>query len=73
MRWVYEQGVSVLVKSFNEDRIKQNFEIFDWTLSPEESQKIEQISQQKGYPGLEFISETGPYKTVEEFWDENIC
>ncbi|KAL7260165.1 hypothetical protein ACSBR1_005936 [Camellia fascicularis] len=72
LRWVYEQGVSVLVKSFNKERMKENLDIFDWALSPEESKKIDQISQQKGCPGLEFTSDQGPYKSVEELWDEKI-
>ncbi|XP_028086667.1 non-functional NADPH-dependent codeinone reductase 2-like isoform X1 [Camellia sinensis] len=72
LRWVYEQGVSVLVKSFNKERIKENLDIFDWMLSPEESQKIDRIPQQRGYLGLQFISDQGPYKSVEEFWDEEI-
>ncbi|CAL5339100.1 unnamed protein product [Camellia sinensis] len=72
LRWVYEQGVSVLVKSFNKERIKENLDIFDWMLSPEESQKIDRIPQQRGCLGLQFISDQGPYKSVEEFWDEEI-
>ncbi|XP_028125134.1 probable NAD(P)H-dependent oxidoreductase 1 [Camellia sinensis] len=72
LRWVYEQGVSVLVKSFNKERMEENLDIFDWTLSPEESKKINQIPQQKGCPGLEFTSDQGPYKYVEELWDEKI-
>ncbi|THF97148.1 hypothetical protein TEA_025552 [Camellia sinensis var. sinensis] len=72
LRWVYEQGVSVLVKSFNKERMKENLDIFDWTLCPEESKKIDQIPQQKGCPGLEFTSDQGPYKSVEELWDEKI-
>ncbi|THG06462.1 hypothetical protein TEA_029106 [Camellia sinensis var. sinensis] len=72
LRWVYEQGVSVLVKSFNKERMKENLDIFDWTLSPEESKKIDQIPQQKGCPGLEFTSDQGLYKSVEELWDGKI-
>ncbi|CAK9140246.1 unnamed protein product [Ilex paraguariensis] len=72
LRWVYEQGVSVLVKSFNEDRMKENLEVFNWALSPQESQRIQQISQHKMFPGLGFLYETGPYKSVEELWDETI-
>ncbi|KAK9277677.1 hypothetical protein L1049_007224 [Liquidambar formosana] len=72
LRWVYEQGVSLLVKSFNKERMKENLGIFDWTLSPEESQKISQIQQHRGYLGLEFVSEDGPYKSAEEFWDMEI-
>ncbi|KAF8398865.1 hypothetical protein HHK36_014729 [Tetracentron sinense] len=72
LRWVYEQGVSVLVKSFNKDRIKENLEIFDWTLSQEELQKIDLIPQHKGFPALELISDEGPYKSLEELWDGEI-
>ncbi|XP_058228055.1 non-functional NADPH-dependent codeinone reductase 2-like [Rhododendron vialii] len=72
LRWVYEQGVSALVKSFNKERMRQNLEILGWTLNPEESQKINQIPQQKGCRGLEFVSDGGPYKSVEDLWDEPI-
>ncbi|KAH7849290.1 hypothetical protein Vadar_015760 [Vaccinium darrowii] len=72
LRWVYEQGVSVLVKSFNEERIRENLNIFGWMLSPEESEKINQIPQRKGYRGIEFLSDGGPFKTVEDLWDEEI-
>ncbi|KAE8036943.1 hypothetical protein FH972_009574 [Carpinus fangiana] len=72
LRWVYEQGVSVLVKSFNKERMKENLDIFDWKLSPEDSQKISQIPQRKGFPGIEFIFDEGPYKSLSELWDGEI-
>ena len=50
--------------------MEENLDIFDWTLSPEESKKIDQIPQQKGRPGLEFTCDQGPYTSVEELWDE---
>lgn len=72
LRWVHEQGVSVLVKSFNKERIKQNLDIFDWKLSQEDLKRISQIPQQRAYVAAEFVSEKGPYKSVEEFWDGEI-
>ncbi|KAF3432037.1 hypothetical protein FNV43_RR26776 [Rhamnella rubrinervis] len=72
LRWVYEQGVSVVVKTFNKERMKENIDIFDWELSEEERHKISQLPQHKGYPGLEFIWDQGPYKAVEELWDDHI-
>ena len=72
VRWVYEQGVSVVVKSFNKERMKENIDIFDWELSEEERHKISQLPQRKGFPGLEFIWDQGPYKFVEELWDDHI-
>ncbi|XP_030447944.1 non-functional NADPH-dependent codeinone reductase 2-like [Syzygium oleosum] len=72
LRWAYEQGVSVVVKSFNIERMKENLGIFDWSLNPDELNKISQIPQKKGFPGVQFISPNGPYKSVEELWDEGI-
>ncbi|KAH7848967.1 hypothetical protein Vadar_010980 [Vaccinium darrowii] len=72
LRWVHEQGVSVLVKSYNKERMKKNLDIFDWKLSPEESQKIDQIPQRKGFRALGFVSDDGPFKSLEDMWDEEI-
>ncbi|KAK1387157.1 non-functional NADPH-dependent codeinone reductase 2-like [Heracleum sosnowskyi] len=72
LRWAYEQGVSVLVKSFNKERMIENMDIFDWDLSPEELEKINQIPQEKGNPALFFTSDKGPFKSADDFWDENI-
>ncbi|OMO72587.1 Aldo/keto reductase [Corchorus olitorius] len=48
LRWLYEQGVSIIAKSFNSERMKQNLDIFDWSLTEEESNKISQLPQRKG-------------------------
>ncbi|XP_010936840.1 deoxymugineic acid synthase 1-B [Elaeis guineensis] len=72
LRWVYEQGDCVLVKSFDEKRMKENLDILDWELNEEERHKIRQIPQQKGFPGLEFVSIDGPYKSLAELWDGEI-
>ncbi|KAL8106273.1 (1S)-1,7-diacetoxy-luvungin A aldo-keto reductase-like [Apium graveolens] len=69
LRWAYEQGVVVIMKSFNKDRLKQNQEIFDWELSAEESKKIAEIPQCRADRGELFVFENGPIKSVEEFWD----
>ncbi|PWA62373.1 NADPH-dependent codeinone reductase 1-4 [Artemisia annua] len=47
LRWIYEQGVSFLVKSLNKERMQQNLEIFDWSLTQDELNKISKIPQQK--------------------------
>lgn len=72
LRWVHEQGVSVLVKSFNKERIKQNLDIFDWKLSQEDLKRMSQIPQQRACVAAAFVSEKGPYKSVDEFWDGEI-
>ncbi|KAI3730464.1 hypothetical protein L1987_61634 [Smallanthus sonchifolius] len=45
LRWLYEQGVSIAVKSFNTERMKQNLGIFDWSLTENELNKIDRIPQ----------------------------
>lgn len=69
LRWIYEQGAIAIVKSFNKERMKENIDIFDWKLSQEESEKFKQIPQHRMYRGIGFVSEKGPYKTLEELWD----
>ncbi|KAF8407547.1 hypothetical protein HHK36_006681 [Tetracentron sinense] len=73
LRWIYEQGVSVVVKSFNKGRMKENIQIFGWELSGEELNKISQILQQRVFPAEElFVSAKGPYKSLDELWDGEI-
>ncbi|GMI87807.1 hypothetical protein like AT1G59960 [Hibiscus trionum] len=71
-RWAYEVGVSMVVKSFNGKRMKQNLDIFRWSLSEDEVKKMNGISQSRHHRGDYFISKQGPYKTLEEFWDGEI-
>nr|AWJ64114.1 codeinone reductase [Papaver somniferum] len=70
MRWVYQQGASLVVKSFNEGRMKENLKIFDWELTAEDMEKISEIPQSRTSSADFLLSPTGPFKTEEEFWDE---
>ncbi|CAI9113271.1 OLC1v1013845C3 [Oldenlandia corymbosa var. corymbosa] len=72
LRWIYEQGVSPIVKSFNEDRMQQNLQIFDWELTKEENVQILQIPQRRVFRADSFVQENGPIKSVEELWDGDI-
>ncbi|CAL9041782.1 unnamed protein product [Musa banksii] len=47
LRWLYEQGVSMVVKTLNKERIEENTKIFDWELSDEDRHKISQMPQYK--------------------------
>ena len=40
LRWNIQRGVVVIPKSVHEDRMKQNFEVFDFSLTPEDMDKI---------------------------------
>ncbi|XP_047322685.1 non-functional NADPH-dependent codeinone reductase 2-like [Impatiens glandulifera] len=73
LRWIYEQGVVVVVKSFNKERMKENLNIFDWALSEEELKKIaEDIPQGRIFPGESICSETGLFKSINDLWDGEI-
>ncbi|KAI3942845.1 hypothetical protein MKW92_011474 [Papaver armeniacum] len=72
LKWVYQQGVSVLVKSFNEDRMEENLTLFDWELNEDELKKIGEIRQRRGLPGDFFVSDNGPFKSVEDLWDGEV-
>ncbi|XP_027338396.1 NAD(P)H-dependent 6'-deoxychalcone synthase-like [Abrus precatorius] len=62
LRWLYEQGLAVAVKSYNKDRMKQNLEIFDWSLTKDDYEKIDQIKQHH-------LSKNGPAKFISDLWD----
>ncbi|WOH13584.1 hypothetical protein DCAR_0833094 [Daucus carota subsp. sativus] len=69
LRWAYEQGIVIVMKSFNKERLKQNLEIFDWRLSDVESRKIAEIPQSRANQCKMYISATGPIKSLDDIWD----
>uniref|UniRef100_J3LVM7 NADP-dependent oxidoreductase domain-containing protein n=2 Tax=Oryza brachyantha TaxID=4533 RepID=J3LVM7_ORYBR len=72
LRWLYEQGVCLVARSFNEERMKQNMEIFDWELSEEDKQMIAGMPQRRACRGEYFLSPDGPYKSLHDLWDGEI-
>ncbi|KAE9589951.1 putative oxidoreductase [Lupinus albus] len=70
LRWGLQTGYSVLPKSTNEARIKENFDVFDWSISEDLIAKFSEIKQGRLLKGTGFVDETyGSYKTIEELWD----
>ncbi|KAJ7970217.1 methylecgonone reductase-like [Quillaja saponaria] len=69
IRWVLEQGVTAIVRSFYKERMQENLQILDWKLEEDESEKIKQIPQRRAFRGEIFIFENGPYKCVDDLWD----
>ncbi|KAH1147867.1 hypothetical protein GYH30_042823 [Glycine max] len=62
LRWLYELGVTIAVKSYNKERMKQNLEIFDWSLNKYDNEKIDQVKQHQ-------LSKIGPKKFIVDLWD----
>ncbi|CAN6305647.1 unnamed protein product [Urochloa humidicola] len=71
IRWAYEQGDCVIIKSFNEGRMRENLDIFDWELTDDDRRKISELPESRGNYDF-FVHESGPFKTVEDFWDGEI-
>lgn len=65
LRWVYEQGVSLVAKSFNKERMKENLEIFDWSLTEEESKIINELPERKGVQLASFVGNHDIVKELE--------
>ncbi|XP_020230461.1 NAD(P)H-dependent 6'-deoxychalcone synthase [Cajanus cajan] len=63
LRWLYELGITIAVKSYNKERMKQNLEIFNWSLTKDDYEKIDQVKQHK-------LMSNGPAKFVPDLWDE---
>ncbi|GKV51048.1 hypothetical protein SLEP1_g57724, partial [Rubroshorea leprosula] len=59
----------IVAQNFNKERMKQNLQIFDWELTKEEHEKINQIMQRRFLLNEGFISPNGPFKTLDELWD----
>lgn len=47
LRWLIQRGVAVIPKSITPKRIMQNFDIFDFALTPEEMTTIEGLNQNR--------------------------
>lgn len=62
LRWNIQRGVAVIPKSVHKERMQQNFDVFDFTLSAEDMEKISALDQNTSC----FFSHTDP-KMVEWF------
>lgn len=49
LRYQLQRGVVVLAKSFNEKRIKENFQVFEFELTPEDMKTIDSLNRNFRY------------------------
>lgn len=67
LRFQLQRGVAVLAKSFNEKRIKENSEVFDFELTPEDMKAIEGLNRNFRYFKLPFAVGHPHYPFSEEY------
>ncbi|XP_011653652.1 NADPH-dependent aldo-keto reductase, chloroplastic [Cucumis sativus] len=72
LRWGLQKGHSVLPKSTSDSRIKENFDVFDWSIPEDLFAKFSEFHQAKLLVGTFFANENYVYRTVEELWDGEI-
>ncbi|XXG85497.1 hypothetical protein AAC387_Pa11g0563 [Persea americana] len=72
LRWGLQMGQSVLPKSTNEARIRENLDVFDWSIPEDLFPKFSEIEQGRLLTGYSLVHETNsPYKSIEEVWDDD--
>ncbi|GAY49753.1 hypothetical protein CUMW_121490 [Citrus unshiu] len=85
LRWGLQMGNSVLPKSTNEVRMKENLDVFDWSIPEDLLAKFSGIEQASSCDiitmtllarllrGTSFVHETyGVFRTLEDLWDGEI-
>ena len=45
LRWVLEQGISIIPKARSKDHLRENIDVFDFELSPEDMQQIDALDK----------------------------
>lgn len=73
LAWGLSKGSSVIVKSFNQKRMKENMEALHLSLENCDILKIQKMEEWKIMRGEFFTNETtSPYKTIQDLWDDEI-
>ncbi|XP_020267243.1 aldo-keto reductase family 4 member C9-like [Asparagus officinalis] len=72
LRWGLQMGHSVLPKSTSEARIKENLDLFDWSIPDDLLAKFSEIEQVRLLRGNFAIHPESVYKSAEELWDGEI-
>jgi len=73
LQWGLSKGSSMIVKSFNQKRLKENMEALNVKLDDQDLTDIEKLEEWKIMRGEFLVNDsTSPYKTIEDLWDGEI-
>ncbi|XP_036044036.1 aldo-keto reductase family 1 member C15 [Onychomys torridus] len=67
LRYQLQRGVVVLAKSFNEKRIKENFQVFNFELTPEDMKMIDGLNRNFRYAKMLFAVDHPYFPYSEEY------
>ncbi|XP_074083159.1 prostaglandin-E(2) 9-reductase-like [Macrotis lagotis] len=67
LRYQIQRGVVVLAKSFNEKRIKENFQVFDFQLTSEDMEFIDSLNKNLRYLTFDHSKECTNYPFNDEY------
>ncbi|XP_010257009.1 PREDICTED: aldose reductase-like [Nelumbo nucifera] len=72
VKWGLQRGTSVIPKSSNPDRIKENIQVFGWEIPAQDFEVLSNLGDQRRILDGEnlFVNKSdGPYRSVAELWD----
>ncbi|XP_010922658.1 aldose reductase [Elaeis guineensis] len=72
VRWALQRGTSVIPKSTNSERIKENIQVFGWEIPEEDFRALNSIRDQRRVLDGEdiFVNKIhGPYRCAADLWD----
>ncbi|XP_037703910.1 aldo-keto reductase family 1 member C1 homolog isoform X1 [Choloepus didactylus] len=67
LRYQIQRGVVVLAKSFNEKRIRENMQVFDFQLTPEDMKVLDGVNRNLRYVNYDFAIGHPEYPFTEEY------
>lgn len=70
IRLAIQRGCSVLPKSVQQERLKSNLDVFNWTLSQDDMNALLSLKTQCRMVAGAFLVESGAFKSLEDLWDE---
>lgn len=73
LKWGMSKRSSVIVKSFNQQRMEENMRALDLKLDAQDLLDIEKFEERKIMRGEFLVNETtSPYKSLQDLWDDDI-
>ncbi|XP_065871776.1 NADPH-dependent aldo-keto reductase, chloroplastic [Euphorbia lathyris] len=73
LNWGLSKGCSMIVKSFNRNRMLENIQALDMKLDDRDITEIDKLEERKIMRAEVYVNDTtSPYKTIEQLWDGEI-